>query len=264
MRRYRWAFAILTTLVVAAVAYAGLHARRGDGVGNGATAELIPVDQREPAADLAGIRGWVNSPALTLSALRGKVVLIDFWTFSCVNCVRTFPHLSALQERYAGHGLVIVGVHSPEFDFEKNAGNVAAAVRRDGVSWPVALDSDMGTWNAYGNRFWPAEYLIDRDGRVAYVHFGEGAYAETDAAVATLVGSAAAGGAAPSSAGPSTNAPEVYAGSARGVLDNQEGFGPAGEPVTYGGAGPPTAPNRLRLSGVWSDHGEYVEAVSAG
>src|SRR4030088_62711 len=168
MSRYRWA---LTGLVVAAalavVLTSALHSTPQSASTGTGSAALVPVDQRTAAADFTGLDGWLNSPPLSLSGLHGKVVLVDFWTFSCVNCVRTIPHLQHLEQTYSTRGLVIVGVHSPEFDFEKVRANVAAAVQRFGVSWPVALDSQMNTWNAYSNQYWPAEYLIDQSGRIA-------------------------------------------------------------------------------------------------
>ena len=140
------------------------------------------------AAEFTGLDGWLNSQPLTVNGLRGKVVLVDFWTFSCVNCVRTIPHLQHLQQAYAqpwpGHRRrALAGVRLREV-----RANVAAAVHRFGVTWPVALDSEMNTWNAYGNQYWPAEYLIDQSGRVAYIHDGEGDYDVTKSAIAALLG----------------------------------------------------------------------------
>ncbi len=139
------------------------------------------------APDLQGISAWINSPPLTMQELRGKVVLVDFWTYSCINCLRTLPYLESWDKRYRAKGLVILGVHSPEFAFEHSLGNVRAAVKRLGVRYPVALDNDFGTWNAYENQYWPADYLIDRNGHVRGVHFGEGAYAETERKIRQLL-----------------------------------------------------------------------------
>jgi cytochrome c biogenesis protein CcdA/thiol-disulfide isomerase/thioredoxin len=139
------------------------------------------------APDLQGISAWINSPPLTMQELRGKVVLVDFWTYSCINCLRTLPYLESWDKRYRSKGLVILGVHSPEFAFEHSLGNVRAAVKRLGVRYPVALDNDFGTWNAYENQYWPADYLIDRNGHVRDVHFGEGAYAETEHKIRRLL-----------------------------------------------------------------------------
>ena len=137
---------------------------------------------------VVGAKGWINSPPLGPADLRGKVVLYDFWTYSCVNCQRTLPHLKALYDRYKGDGLVIIGIHSPEFDFERDHGNVEHAVMRYGVTWPVALDDDMTIWNDFANQAWPAEYLTDRDGRLRQVRFGEGDYDAKENDVRTLLG----------------------------------------------------------------------------
>jgi cytochrome c biogenesis protein CcdA/thiol-disulfide isomerase/thioredoxin len=142
------------------------------------------------APEFAGISRWLNTPEghpLTVAGLRGKVVLVDFWTYSCINCLRTLPYLRAWDKAYRDKGLQIVGVHTPEFAFEHEADNVRGAVGRLGVRYPVALDNDYGTWNAYGNRYWPAKYLIDRAGHVRFVHFGEGAYGETEQVIRRLL-----------------------------------------------------------------------------
>jgi cytochrome c biogenesis protein CcdA/thiol-disulfide isomerase/thioredoxin len=140
------------------------------------------------APDFQKIDAWVNSPPLTMQKLRGKVVLIDFWTYSCINCLRTLPHLKAWYARYHREGLEIVGVHTPEFAFEHSLSNVRSACKRLGVTYPVALDNDYGTWNAYANQYWPAEYLVDRRGHIRRVHFGEGEYGEAETAIRNLLG----------------------------------------------------------------------------
>lgn len=145
-----------------------------------------------PAAELAGIAAWINSDPLTLQQLRGKVVLIDFWTYTCINCIRTFPYLKLWHSRYADDGLVILGIHTPEFEFEKDFANVRQATVDNGIVWPVAQDNDFATWDAYNNRYWPAKYLIDRDGQVRYTHFGEGHYAETEGQIRELLTAAGA------------------------------------------------------------------------
>jgi cytochrome c biogenesis protein CcdA/thiol-disulfide isomerase/thioredoxin len=141
-----------------------------------------------PAPNFNGIFEWLNSKPLTIQDLRGKVVLVDFWTYSCVNCLRTLPHVEAWDRLYRKAGLVIVGVHTPEFAFESVPSNVRAAVRRLGVRYPVALDNDYDTWNTYGNQYWPAKYLIDRNGEVRYAHFGEGSYGVTERNIRLLLG----------------------------------------------------------------------------
>ena len=145
-----------------------------------------------PAPELDGIVGWINADAFTLASLRGKVVLVDFWTYTCVNCIRTFPHLKGWHERYADQGLVIVGVHTPEFRFERDRENVRRAIAQYGIRWSVAQDNDYSTWRAYNNIFWPSKYLIDKDGVLRYHHAGEGAYAETERMIRILLEEAGA------------------------------------------------------------------------
>ncbi len=143
------------------------------------------------APEIRGIDTWVNTPGgkpLTLAGLRGRVVLLDFWTYSCINCLRTLPHLEAWDRAYRAAGLTIVGVHSPEFAFERVPDNVRAAVKRLGVRYPVALDNDFATWRAYANQYWPAKYLIDRNGRLRFHHFGEGSYEDTERRIRALLG----------------------------------------------------------------------------
>ena len=144
-----------------------------------------------PAPEFRGITSWLNSGPQTLADLRGRVVLIDFWTYSCINCLRTLPYLREWDDRYRGTGLTIVGVHSPEFAFERVEANVRDATRELGLRYPIALDNDFATWEAWHNQYWPAKYLIDRDGRVRYYHFGEGEYAETEKTIRTLLGESA-------------------------------------------------------------------------
>ncbi|HVS29214.1 MAG TPA: thioredoxin family protein, partial [Solirubrobacteraceae bacterium] len=141
------------------------------------------------APSFTGTQRWFNTHgrALSLGSLRGRVVLVDFWTYTCINCLRTLPFLKTLDARYRAAGLTVVGVHTPEFDFEHEAGNVAAAIRREGIRYPVVQDNNYATWNAYGNQYWPAEYLIDAAGNVRHVHFGEGEYAKSEAAVRALL-----------------------------------------------------------------------------
>ncbi len=145
------------------------------------------------APEFVGNQQWFNTPGgrpLTLAGLRGRVVLVDFWTYSCINCIRTFPYLKAWDERYREDGLTIVGVHTPEFPFEREAGNVETAIGENEIRYPVAQDNDQATWNAYGNQYWPAEYFIDAQGRVRYVHFGEGEYEEKEQVIRELLAEA--------------------------------------------------------------------------
>jgi cytochrome c biogenesis protein CcdA/thiol-disulfide isomerase/thioredoxin len=140
-----------------------------------------------PAAEFKGLDGWINSKPLTLQELRGKVVLVDFWTYSCINCIRNNPYLDKWHQTYKDQGLVVVGVHAPEFAFEKERANVLKAVKDQRISYPVALDNDFSTWNAFDNRSWPSAYLIDADGNVRRIHEGEGQYAETEQAIRDLL-----------------------------------------------------------------------------
>ena len=146
------------------------------------------LDKSYAAPEFAGIEAWLNSPPLTMQSLKGKVVLIDFWTYSCINCVRTLPYLTDWDRKYRDMGLVIVGVHSPEFEFEKKPGNVRAAIAQHGIHYPVALDNTLATWLNFHNRYWPAHYLIDKEGKVAYTHFGEGEYEVTENNIRYMLG----------------------------------------------------------------------------
>jgi cytochrome c biogenesis protein CcdA/thiol-disulfide isomerase/thioredoxin len=146
------------------------------------------LEKMGKAPDFVGITEWINSPPLNLEELRGKVVLVDFWTYSCITCLRTLPYLEKWYADYKDQGLVIVGVHTPEFEFEKDPQNVAAAAKRLGVDYPIALDNNYKTWQAYHNNYWPAHYLIDQEGNIRMEHFGEGAYAETENEIRELLG----------------------------------------------------------------------------
>lgn len=140
-----------------------------------------------PAPEFTKITKWHNIEDLSLQSLRGKVVLIEFWTYSCANCLNVVPYLSQWQDTYKESGFVVVGIHTPEFAYEKSADNVTAAIKRLGITYPVGQDNSYTNWNAYNNRFWPAQYLVDRQGNLRYVHFGEGEYKETESAIKTLL-----------------------------------------------------------------------------
>ena len=139
------------------------------------------------APEFSDTQEWINSEPLTMESLRGKVVLIDFWTYTCVNCIRTLPFLQEWHDRYADEGLVIVGVHTPEFEFEKIYDNVVQATKDEGVAWPVVQDNNFSVWRSYYNRYWPAKYLIDQTGEIRYSHFGEGKYGETEEWIRNLL-----------------------------------------------------------------------------
>jgi cytochrome c biogenesis protein CcdA/thiol-disulfide isomerase/thioredoxin len=222
----------------------------------------LPVLGRAP--DFTGNDRWFNTPGnapLELAGLRGRVVLVDFWTYTCINCIRTLPYLRAWDDRYRERGLTIVGVHTPEFTFEREAGNVREAIAANRLRYPVAQDNEYATWSAWGNQYWPAKYLIDARGRVRYAHFGEGAYEETEAAIRALLaetGRDRLGPVAEARAGtadPELVTPETYLGHERAA-----GFVPGPPRPGYGLY---EAPDELRpvsfaLSGAW-----YVGAESA-
>ncbi|GAB2803311.1 thioredoxin family protein [Dyella kyungheensis] len=153
-----------------------------------ASAETPAANSTAPGFD--GATRWFNSPPLSMQSLRGKVVLVEFWTRECINCVHVLPHTKALYDRYAADGLVVVGVHTPEYDEERDASALKDAIGALDIKYPVAMDNDYRIWNAYGNRFWPAIYLIDREGHVVYRHVGEGDYDRTEARIRQLLGKA--------------------------------------------------------------------------
>jgi thiol-disulfide isomerase/thioredoxin len=200
---------------------------------------------------------WFNSPPLSIASLRGKVVLIDFWTYSCINCLRTLPHLKAWYAAYRKDGLVIVGVHTPEFAFEHVSSNVAAAVKRLGIEYPVMQDNRFRTWNAYANQYWPAEYLIDRTGQVRHVRFGEGYYGESENAIRSLLG-LSSNSTAPNSLPEGFITPESYLGFNR--LDRY-----SGSTIVKGRVASYTLPRRLpqndlAYGGRWRVEGERIVA----
>lgn len=214
------------------------------------------------APEFSGISAWINSEPLQIKDLQGKVVLLDFWTYSCINCLRTLPHLTKLYDAYQDKGLVIVGVHTPEFAFEKEKSNVEMAVKQFGIKYPVAQDNDYKTWNAYGNRYWPAEYLIGKDGHLARVHFGEGDYGQTESAVRQLLGlSPSPSSDQPEALGP-IGSPEMYFGLSR-LQNLSTSQDPSAEPKDY--AFPKRLPlNSFALSGRWTFADDKIVASEAG
>src|SRR4051812_34471137 len=193
-------------------------ARGGGGLSSMSSASTV----RSALAQLDRAPVWLNSEPLTADGLGGRVVLVDFWTYSCVNWLRTLPYVRAWAERYADRGLVVVGVHAPEFGFEHDLANVRRAAAELVVGYPVVIDNDFAIWRSFGNRYWPAAYLVDRDGRVRFRHFGEGAYEETERAIQQLLGAGDelvrvdAGGLAAAADSDTLRSPETYVGDARG------------------------------------------------
>ncbi len=149
----------------------------------------VPVKANGPETlpDLSSAQQWFNSPPVKADALKGRVVLVDFWTYSCINCLRTLPYLRAWADRYKDSGLVVLGIHTPEFAFEKDPDNVQRAVKELKIMYPVGLDNDYGIWKAFGNKYWPSDYLVDATGRVRYHHYGEGKYDETERHIQELL-----------------------------------------------------------------------------
>jgi cytochrome c biogenesis protein CcdA/thiol-disulfide isomerase/thioredoxin len=209
--------------------------------------------------------GGAGSPPLTMAELAGKVVLVDFWTYSCVNCVRTIPYLQTWYKEYRDKGLVIVGVHTPEFEFEKKTANVARAIRELGVTWPVVQDNDYAQWRAYENHYWPAHYLIDAAGHVRYVHFGEGSYDATDRVIRKLLLEAGANPGRPvAQAEPkfTSQTPETYLGTARATGFVSEGEPQLDRPAHYQAAHAP-GNGEWALSGAWIVTRSYVQSVGS-
>lgn len=148
---------------------------------------LSPLSVLGRAPEFVGITNWLNSDPLTMQQLKGKVVLVDFWTYTCINCIRTLPYVTSWYEKYKDQEFVVVGVHTPEFEFEKKTENVEVAIKQYNIRYPVAQDNNYATWNAYNNQYWPAKYLVDADGNIRYAHFGEGKYQETEMAIKKLL-----------------------------------------------------------------------------
>ena len=239
----------------------------------------IDKSQLKLAPELTKISGYINSEPITLADLRGKVVLVDFWTYSCINCIRTIPYLNAWYEKYADDGLVIVGVHTPEFEFEKDYNNVKGAVERFGIDYPIAQDNEKQTWNAYENRYWPRKYLIDSEGYIRYDHIGEGAYAETEKVIQSLLSEHTehSGGVNftidQTISNPEStqnvnfgriNTPELYFGYqyAREPLGNSEGYKPD-QIVKYTIPDDTNiVPNRIYLAGEWKNNADHMELQS--
>ncbi len=228
-----------------------------------------------PAIEITDPTGFINvSSTFKLSDLIGKkVILLDFWTYSCINCIRTIPYLNAWYQKYKGQGLVIVGIHTPEFDFEKDINNVQAAVKQYGILYPVVLDSNYGTWTAYGNLYWPHEYLIDIAGYIVHDQIGEGNYGETEGIMQKLLEQRAVALGSPATVVTSTvnvrpanlsgiGSPETYFGSSRNDLlangsPSTPGIQVLSEPQSV-------SLNQLYLVGSWNFHDQYATNGDAG
>jgi cytochrome c biogenesis protein CcdA/thiol-disulfide isomerase/thioredoxin len=242
--------ALATTSAATAV-----HDSRAKAGGSGGKSSGLPVLGRAP--EFVDNQHWFNTPGdkpLTLRSLRGRVVLVDFWTYSCINCLRTLPYLTAWDRTYRKDGLTIVGVHSPEFPFEKEASNVEEAIERNGIHYPVAQDNDLATWTAYSNQYWPAEYFIDARGRVRFTHFGEGEYGEKEKIIRELLAEAGRpvakhdSGAHGIAASKLVTTPETYLGAARA----ERFTNPMLAPGTHDFAKAPSpGPSEFAYSGKW-------------
>ena len=230
----------------------------------------LPVEGNMPS--LKGAVAWLNSPPLTREALRGKVVLVDFWTYSCINCLRALPYVRAWAAKYKDHGLVVIGVHSPEFAFEKDLDNVKKAVARLGVTYPVAVDSNLAVWQAFNNEYWPAHYFIDAQGRIRAHHFGEGEYDQSERIIQTLLKEAGYAGVPGGIVNPDAKgtfaaadesdmqSPETYLGYGRGS-DFASGAPQIDKPADYE-TPYPLALNQWGLSGRWTI-GEEKDVLDA-
>jgi thiol-disulfide isomerase/thioredoxin len=219
------------------------------------------------APELQGIASWINGDPLRLAELKGKVVLIDFWTYSCINCIRTLPHLEAWYKAYAADGLVIIGVHSPEFSFEHELANVQNFVSENDITYPVALDNTFTTWRAYNNRYWPASYFIDREGKIRHTHFGEGDYEENEKVIRALL---AEGGNAVNGAMTDipeetsyvqSQTPETYLGYERATrfANSSEAVDDTDHTYTLHDS---LQQNEWSIGGTWNMSGEKLTAVS--
>jgi thiol-disulfide isomerase/thioredoxin len=187
MERYMTIRSLAASASIIALCLTGSTVSGISGAAREQSAPLKMAAAQRTAPNFAGIGNWFNSAPLNIASLRGKVVLVDFWTYGCVNCVNTLPHVTELYAKYKDRGLVVVGIHTPEFPFEKSASNVQAALKRHGITYPVAQDNDSQTWNAYGNRYWPAQYIVDQSGKIVFQHDGEGQYEQMDRIVQKLL-----------------------------------------------------------------------------
>jgi thiol-disulfide isomerase/thioredoxin len=244
--------------------------------------KMINIDktQFKRAKNFTKISEYINTKSISLADLKDKVVLVDFWTYSCINCIRTIPHLNEWYDKYSDKGLVIIGIHTPEFDFEKNVENVKSAVQKFGIKYPVLQDNDKETWNVYDNRYWPRKYLVDDEGYIRYDHIGEGAYQETEKVIQALLSERATHlGIKNINLNESQNvdsnskfesqdvdfskikSPELYFGYefARPSLGNMEGFKP-NQIISYNlSENSKIKPNMIYLEGKWKNNPDHME-----
>lgn len=231
----------------------------------------ITVPLRAPEL---GPGAWIQGPQVSMVASRGSVVLVDFWDYTCINCLRTLPYLKAWHERYSGRGLTIVGVHTPEFEFTADPAVVAAAVRDLGIPYPVLLDDSRETWRLFANHYWPAKYLVDSRGYLRFEHFGEGAYGHIEESIQGLLREAGHHGDMPAVLAPlrQEDRPgavchpatrETYVGYFRGRLLAAEGYRP-GEEVRHRDDQEPAPPGMFNARGAWRHEAEFMEALEAG
>ena len=262
----RGKYGIVALVLVVVAIGAVVVASGSDPAAVGGRVDTSHLEVGPPPPSLTAAKGWLNSPPLMPADLQGKVVLYDFWTYSCVNCVRVIPYLRSWYDRYRQDGLVVVGIHSPEFDFEKDHANVSTAVQRLGVDYPVALDDDMAIWSAFGAQYWPEQWVTDRQGHLRYQTIGEGGERSTEDVLRKLLGVAAS---APRAAAvdegkvgrppTATQAvtPETYLGLERGTAGAKPGTAtyPEVKDLQLG---------EVSLVGSWQAEGEDVQAAAAG
>jgi thiol-disulfide isomerase/thioredoxin len=212
------------------------------------------------APELMGVTNWINSPPLSLGQLKGKVVLLDFWTYSCINCLRTLPYVEGWYKKYKDDGLVVIGIHTPEFEFEKDPDNVIEAVHRLGITYPVAQDNAYMVWNAYQNQFWPAHYLIDRQGNVVQIRFGEGGYVELEKTIQRLLG-VSENFVQEKAVGGREISPETYLGTRREDRYTSENKIIPSKTVFYSYSSP-LQDDQVGLKGYWRAQEEYITSES--
>jgi len=256
---------ILLTLVIIAIIGSIRYLEKANGDNQ---------NMKKGAPEFIGIENWLNSDPITLEELKGKVVLVDFWTYSCINCIRTLPYITAWDEKYRESGLVVVGIHTPEFDFEKKPENVGKAIEKYNIRYPVGQDNSYATWNAFHNRYWPRKYLINYKGEIVYDHIGEGGYEETEKKIQEFLQERAKSLKEKIEVEKKTinrtididprqiGTPEIYLGYqfTRGNFGNKEGLRPE-QTIEYT-IQKEVVPNNVYLQGKWKNNKDNVELIS--